>query len=425
MKYLYKIRLSIAVLIFIITVFSFLGYIFSYKIFNLYIINTIKNIQLDVSVFYIDILVLFLLLSLLFGRLYCSLICPIGFLQEIILFFRLKKSNKYLKNNYLKYIFTSILWGSFIGGSVFLLKYFEPSIIFSSVFSLSFFAFVFILLILFGAFFFHRSFCRNICPIGIVLGLISRISLFKIYIEKEHCIDCKRCEQNCPVSCVNVENSYIDNENCIKCLKCINECPVNAMKYSIKYKDNNKKFDINRRKFIISFSALALLATVAKTTNSLVSQINYKIKKFILPPGAVDCDKFIHKCFNCNLCVKSCPSKIIVKSDLEFPVVHIDYERGYCRENCIKCSEVCPAGAIKKITLDEKKKTKIALAKVVSTKCTHCDLCVKACPYGAITKEDLALPVIDNAKCIGCGACKNVCGSETIDLFAMDTQVKI
>ena len=341
-------------------------------------------------------------------------------MQELLLFIK-RKDSVNIQNNSIKYYIGSILWGSFIGGSIFIFKFIEPSILFTSTIHFFVSALFTILLILFLAFYKNRLFCRCICPVGVFFGFLSKFSLFKIYIDLQKCENCKKCEKSCPVSCINVDKKYIDNENCLKCFKCIEICPSNAVKYRVKQKEKKQKFNINRRKFIVSFSALALFAVVVKSTEGFIQVINSKLKKVILPPGAVDCNQFVHSCYNCNLCVTNCPSNIIERSNSDYPVVHINYKNGYCRENCIKCSEVCPSDAIKKITLEQKNKIKIANAMIVSDKCTHCDLCVKACQFGAITKEDYKLPVIDNSKCIGCGACKFVCDSSTIDLFALDS----
>lgn len=424
MKIAYKIRLFIALLIFVVILSSFLGYFFSYNIFYIFPISNIKQISNFETIIPALVIILFLVSTFIFGRFYCSILCPVGFMQEIILLLR-KRNSEYIKNNPIKYFIMAFMWGTFFGGSAFFLKYVEPSVIFSSALTYSFTGLFVIFVILLFAFYKNRLFCRLICPIGVLFGIISNKSLLKIFIDPNKCIKCGKCEKKCPVSCINVSENFVHNENCIKCLKCVDACSSGAIKYGIKHKTENIAFNADRRKFIVSCSSLLLFAVIMENTGKIIKKVNNKIKKIILPPGAESAENFVHSCYNCNLCVQNCPSKIIVKADFEHPVVHIDFNKGFCRENCIKCSQVCPTSAIKKITINEKHKIKIASAKVVSENCIHCDLCVKSCPYGAITKEYLKLPVIDEVKCIGCGACKNICSSNTIELFAIDSQITL
>ena len=254
--------------------------------------------------------------------------------------------------------------------------------------------------------------------------MISKFSFFKIQIDKTLCVDCKKCEIQCPVSCIDSKNGVLDNENCLRCYKCFSVCSLSALKISIHKKDV-VAFSEKRRKFVVMAASVGIFSFAMCKSKLYLDKLFSKIKNIILPPGAVSSDYFLHKCNNCNLCIEVCPTNIIVKSNFEVPFVHLDFNRGYCKENCNKCSHVCPTGALSKLSIEQKKKIKIGLAKIVSEKCTHCDLCVKACPYNAITKEFDKLPIIDTSKCIGCGACKSVCASETIDIFAIDPHVNI
>ena len=114
--------------------------------------------------------------------------------------------------------------------------------------------------------------------------------------------------------------------------------------------------------------------------------------------------------------------KIIQKADEEFPVVHLKYQKSFCDYNCHKCSEVCPSGAIKKLTLKEKQHTQIGLASVNIDSCIQCGLCVMECPRSAITKAQGDFPQIDTEKCIGCGACQAVCPVSAIKVNATEFQ---
>lgn len=114
--------------------------------------------------------------------------------------------------------------------------------------------------------------------------------------------------------------------------------------------------------------------------------------------------------------------KILKKADDGFGAVHIDYSNGFCDYDCHKCSEVCPSGAIRRISLAEKQKTRIGLASINPDVCIQCGLCVAECPRGIISKEDGEVPLIDSSGCIGCGVCHSVCPIQAISIFAVQEQ---
>lgn len=231
------------------------------------------------------------------------------------------------------------------------------------------------------------------------------------------------CEKNCPSGCINSKEKTVDNETCVKCLKCLQVCPKGGMSLG-KTPTSEVKFSPKRRQIIIGATALAVFGAMVKTGLVLKDKIVEKLKDIILPPGAVSKERFANKCYNCNLCVENCPNKILVKADENFPVVHIDYEKGFCKFDCTKCGEVCPTGAIKRLKLEEKQKTRIAMAMILDEKCTKCGLCKEACPTGAIMKID-GKTILNAQKCIGCGACKNACRSQAIEIFPIKEQKNI
>ncbi|HIS73762.1 TPA: 4Fe-4S binding protein [Candidatus Galligastranaerophilus intestinavium] len=112
---------------------------------------------------------------------------------------------------------------------------------------------------------------------------------------------------------------------------------------------------------------------------------------------------------------------MITKADDDFGAVHIDYSKGYCEKNCNKCSQVCPCGAIKRLSLEEKQRTRIAMAAIKEDKCVKCGACVRACPYGAIKWTAQGI-IIDSSKCIGCAKCKVSCKFDAIEIFAIKKQ---
>ncbi len=424
MKNTYKIRLAIALIVFIFAVFGICGVFYPVKIFDLQFAPLLQRTMIDFSVIAVVLLSGILLLTLLFGRFYCSLICPYGILQEFLALI-FKKKNKTRKNLSIKYFISAVVFGLLIGSSAIAVRYFDPYTLFGSAFSLSIIGIIITILILTLVFFKNRYFCTNICPVGAILGILSKISLNKIYIS-DICVSCGMCEKNCPSGCINSKEKTVDNETCVKCLKCLEVCPKGGIKFGIKEKQT-EKFNIKRREFVIGASALALFGAMVKTGLLIKDKVVQKFKDIILPPGAKDQERLKNTCYNCNMCVENCPNKIIVKANDKFPTVHIDYSKGkgFCDSNCAKCAQVCPTGAIKRLTLEEKQKTRIAMAMIKEDNCRKCGLCSEICPYGAISKERGKIPIINGSKCVGCGKCKTVCHFSSIEIFAVKQQSSI
>ena len=413
---LYIIRIFISIVFLIFSTIGILGFFYPLNLFSLQIPNLLLAIFNSVDSFSIFILFFIILFVFLFGNFYCSTLCPLGCSQEICTLFKTKKS-EYIKPNFFRYFILTLYLSLFFLGLGCFIKYINPYFIFSSTFNSSIISIFILVLVLIFALFKNRLFCRLLCPIGALLGFISKFSLLSLQINS-NCIKCGKCERVCSYSCIDFKNSLIENEICSNCLKCLSVCEHNAVEYKFSPKIK-PDFNIDRRNFIIgTFSLLAIGSLIKHSSKNLFNKILSEVC-LILPPNSLDKTKFINTCINCGLCVNTCPSKIIKNDDSQFPYLHFEYHGGYCKEDCNKCATVCPTAAIKNFRIADKHKIKIGEARVVSSDCTHCDLCVKACYYNAITKNYLDLPKIDKDKCIGCGACKVVCDSNTIEIFAI------
>lgn len=412
-----------SLIIFILAATGIFGIFYGIKIFDLQFMPLLQRVIADFSVIALILFLIIAGLTFFCGRIYCSLFCPLGILQEITGFIKQKLIKKQCReqiNFPLKYFIAAIVWGILLGGSTIAIKYIDPYTIFGSAMTGTIFGITAVVLVIIAVLLKDRIFCTNFCPVGTILGLISKISLNKIYIS-EVCVSCGQCERNCPSGCINSKEKKVDNETCIKCLKCLEVCPKGGIKFGIAPK-KDVKFSIKRRQLIIAGTALALFGSMIKAGIEIKDKIVEKLKDVILPPGAVNKETFFNKCLNCNLCVENCPQKILVKANDEYGAVHIDYSKGVCDYNCHKCSEVCPSGAIKKLTLEEKQKTRIAMAMINEDKCSQCGECVKACPVHAIIKENGKPPVLNALKCIGCGACKQACRTGAIEIFPIKEQ---
>lgn len=420
-KKFYYIRLTVSIIVLLLSIAAVLGLFYPFKFLDFQFLPVFERTIFDFSVLSLILFLAITGLTLLFGRFYCSCLCPFGIMQEIFSLIS-KKKKAPIKNYPIKYFILAVSFGFLVGGTTFIIKYIDPYTIFSSSFNLTVFGIVALVLVLILTLFKNRFFCSNICPIGAILGLISKFSINKIYIDKKTCVSCSMCEKACPTGAINSKEKFVDSEICINCMKCLGECKLNGIHYGIKPKEK-VPFSLNRRKLIIFTAASAVFLGAIKLGIETTKILGEKIKNVILPPGSVSEKRMINKCINCNLCIQNCPNKILEKANDNFGAVHINYKKGkgYCEFNCNECSKTCPTGAIKKITLNEKQKTRIAMASINFEKCVNCKICALNCPTGAIIKENGKIK-FDAAKCIGCGKCKTVCPNGAIEIYSIYEQ---
>lgn len=428
------------------------------------------------------VVIALVLLTLMFGRIYCSVICPLGIMQDLLAHFNIKK-NKYSYSKAKTVLRVAVLVG-FIGALVaggtvvasFLAPYSSfgriaqsllqpvciginnllamaaermdsymfyhqdvwvrsmPTLIVATV------SFVIIAaLAVYGG----RTYCNTLCPVGTVLGFLSRYSRLKVVIDTDACKNCGKCAKNCKSSCIDFKNHTVDYSRCVACGNCLGNCSFNAISYGHKPtidKENKiaadyqaKKADDGRRSFLIGAGvalAYSALAQEKKKVDGGLEVIEDKqIPKrhtSILPPGALSAQHLAQHCTACQLCVSKCPNDVLRPStELDtFMQPKMEYERGYCRVECNACSSVCPTGAIKPITLAEKSSTQIGHAVLIRKNCisalgeAECGNCARHCPAGAIQmvhingdESEPMIPAINEARCIGCGACENLCPS--------------
>ena len=423
----------------------------------------------------VGVIVLLVALTLLFGRVYCSVICPLGVMQDVISWFAgRRKKNRFSYSpakNWLRYAVLAVFVATLVAGfgAVALLvapysafgriaqNLFSPiwkwgnnllAYIAERVDSYAFystevvvgswatFAVAAATLIIVGILAWRngRTYCNTICPVGTVLGVLSRFSLFKPVIDTEKCIDCKLCARKCKAACIDTKNHEIDYSRCVVCMDCLESCSKGAIKYTIR-KSSSKPApaDTSRRNFIVSAGLLAASAAKAQEMklDGGYATIIDKEKPFknraLTPPGSLSARNMAAHCTGCQLCVAVCPTQVLRPSaDLTtFMQPEMSYEKGYCRPECNKCSQVCPTGAINPITVEEKSSIQVGHAEwnrkncIVLTDDVDCGNCERHCPTGAITMilsdyRDLKsrkIPSINKHLCIGCGACENLCPS--------------
>ena len=374
------------------------------------------------------LLAILIVLTLLFGRIYCSTLCPLGLYQELLTVFfspfYKKHKQQPAKHYKFAYLLAALSFGTLIGGSVVVLRLLDPYSISGNAMSGYWYGIGFVLFLTILVFFKKRFFCTNICPVGTILGFISRFSLFKIRIDSEKCKLCGLCSRACPCDAIDFKHMNVNNEICVKCYKCLGHCPHNSLFYGLP-KTPKITFNPKRRYFVRNVLILALFATACRGGKILGRAITQKIKNVILPAGSNNMQDFANRCLNCNLCVQNCPMQIIKPATADIPFVHIDYDDMYCKYKCHKCSQVCPSGAIKHISLTEKQKTKIATAFINHEVCIKCGLCAQECPRKIIIKEKGMFPNLQSDLCIGCGKCAAACPVKAISIKPINKQIVI
>ena len=378
----------------------------------------------------VGVIVALVLLTLVFGRIYCSVICPLGVMQDVFGWMGKKsKKNRYTYSKEVRWLRYPLL-GVFIvalvagiGGIVQLLAPYSAygriatmllqpvwkvgnNILASLAESMDSYAFysvdvwmksmpvfiiaattVVVLLVL--AWRGGRTYCNTVCPVGTVLSFFARFSWLKIHFDTDKCRNCSLCTKNCKASCIDYKNHTVDYSRCVVCGDCIQSCKFGALKFSPQKSQKPQKSqesqnsqdsqspDTSRRSFLLA-TAMATTAAIAQEKKKvdggfadLADKAAPSRQTPLTPPGSLSVKNMAQHCTGCQLCVSECPNDVLRPSlDLMNPMVPtMSYERGHCRPECNRCSVVCPAGAIKPIDLEEKSSIQIGHAVWIKKNC--------------------------------------------------------
>ena len=473
-----KIRIALATVIFIGITLLFLDFTGTMH----HWVSWMPKIQFLEAVLALNVVVIvaLLVLTLVFGRIYCSVICPLGIMQDIFGWLGKKaKKNRYTyskQKHALRVLFfgfmliaivlgggtivqllapysafgricTNLLQPVYMAGNNVLAAIAEhydsyafyhtnvwmralPSLIISIV-TLG------ILAVL--AWRNGRTYCNTICPVGTALSVFAKFSWLKVHFDVDKCKNCSLCTKNCKAACIDYKTHTVDPLRCVVCGDCIKSCKFGALKYGhggngqpSEPNKSNEPVDTSKRTFLLS-SALVATAAMAQQKDKIMdgglAEIEDKVaperQTPIMPPGARSKQNFEKRCTGCQLCISECPNEVLRPSADLWHLMQptMSYERGYCRPECNRCSEVCPAGAILPLKHEDKASTQIGHAVWIKKNCipltdgVECDNCARHCPVGAIEMvpsdpDDEAspyVPAVNEARCIGCGACENLC----------------
>lgn len=545
-----KIRITLAAICFVAVTLLFLDFTGTLHLW----LGWLAKIQFLPAVLALNFVVIaiLLVLTLLFGRIYCSVICPLGIFQDCVSNLSSRRKGKKARFSYSKEIkwlrygvlvlfvialvaglnalvallapysaygrmVQSLLapvwqWGNnllawiaerqdsyaFVTKDVWLKSL--PTLIVAAV------TFVVVVVLAWRN---GRTYCNTICPVGTTLSFFSRFAMFRPVIDKSKCKSCHACERKCKAACIDVGNHRIDYSRCVDCFNCIDSCRLGALKYRFAWgrgvgsgstgaktpqnapvgskmtSDESKNgqnrssaalspvaepvevtepvvrqdsptieaTDKGRRAFLVGGATViggSLLSSIPmraeddeikdkKRDGGFAEVLPKKApnrKTPITPFGSESVEKFYKHCTACQLCMTVCPNNVLRPSSrLEHLMQpEMSFEKGYCRPECVKCSEVCPAGAILKITPEEKTEWKVGTAGVDYDLCVvnrdgvSCGNCARHCPVGAISmvkknpedEKSPRIPSVNEEKCIGCGACENLCPSRPISAITVN-----
>lgn len=289
----------------------------------------------------------------------------------------------------------------------------------------------------------RRYWCRNLCPLGALLGAAGLKPLLRRSVSEE-CISCRKCERICPMDCITDQGKGTRSGECILCLRCQEACPVDAIRFLRgQPKEQDVALDLTKRGFVG-----AMAATVAALPFLRISPSRHRAKgrlPLLRPPGARPEDEFLARCVRCGECMRVCPTRALQPSALEAGLEGLWAPRlvprmGYCVYTCTACGQVCPSQAIEQLTLEQKRTRALGKAKFDMSRCIpwrgharyregvtewkdcNCGTCEEACPVpgkairynrfvGKVGGKEIVIdrPYVVEDLCVGCGFCENVC----------------
>lgn len=422
--------------------------------------------------------VVVLIATLLFGRVYCSWLCPLGYFQDVVIALRRRLRRKKPRFVYarpwswVRYSTLGIVLTSAVAGLMIPLALLDPFSVFgrlmvhlahpalavtnnllSDAFSASGFYWLkprtvpgfdvasflaglaITVSIVAMALRNGRLWCNTLCPVGTLLGLISRRSLWRITLDESFCTSCGLCALACKAQCIDSKARRVDFDRCVGCMNCLDSCSQGGVKFTRIAATRplaaaTAPDQPVRRSVLLGMMVLPLVAIVAKVKAAAdVFSLQKALKPnqrdhFVSPPGSVSADRFHSVCTACHLCVSACPTRVLQPSFAEYGLrgflqPYMDFHSNFCNYECTRCGEVCPTGAIVPLAAEAKKRVQTGVAVFVKENCvvftdeTACGACSEHCPTKAVHmveyKPGLLIPEVTTDICVGCGACEYAC----------------
>lgn len=288
----------------------------------------------------------------------------------------------------------------------------------------------------------RRFWCRNLCPLGALLGLLARIPILGRAVG-EGCNDCARCAGDCRMSAVGENPRLARPAECIRCFGCVESCPRDAVSFRLRPGlPAETGLDLSRRRLLqgagigLAFAAMAKIDPAAKRATESAPPVKLSSRELIRPPGSVEESEFVARCIRCGACMKACPTNglqpAVHEAGIEGFWTPILIPRiGCCTEQCNACGAVCPTDAIEPFEIAEKKRIFIGTAVIERDHCIawnadrQCLVCDEYCSYAAIqwkTVDGFKRPFVDEKKCVGCGICEFACPIQPVAAIRISSQ---
>jgi ferredoxin len=405
--------------------------------------------------------IIIIILTLLFGRIYCSTLCPLGTLQDVFSFLSGKLSPRKIIHkfnrplNWLRYGLAAIVILSLLTGSTLLVNLLDPYSAFGKIFHNLFsplvvlannmvskalinadvyalppvrwvafnivailVALVWIVALLIFSVKRGRLYCNTMCPVGTVLGIFARYALFRIRLDKTKCNSCGKCSAVCKAECINPKDQSLDFSRCVGCMNCLAPCPEGGVNFRPFWKTDEIKFseyNPGKREFIIK-SGLLLAASLDTTRflssgsdkkkETITASVQINRQHPVTPPGALGQARFNSLCTACHLCVSACPTQVLQPTYFLYGLngflqPRMDYITSFCNFECTLCGEVCPTGAIVPLKKEEKKLLQLGKSNFVKENCI------------VYTKNTI------------CGACSEHCPTKAVNMVPYKDKLTI